>query len=632
MKSLPNGTLEKIKQLLPPTAVLIPTSPGTKIPKLKGWQNITLDETLPKPYQDDLQRSNIAVVVGRPSRGLCSIDLDYDELVPAFLALNPRLRSSLTTKGARGCNIWVQVVGDFPKGCAVQTKDGGKFGEWRADGMNTTIAGKHPDGHQYSFITEKPPAKIMFDDIIWPDDLKLPWLPELEEKYGQPFDLTAKGEIKDINQPFWAGLYMRENKVVFDPMMKQFFQYDHHSGAFEKITSAAIKTTIAERLLANDATHQRTDAKMGAVVKTLEGLAEEIGSFDNRPPSIHLANCMIQTSGGVIEKLGFSPSFKSRNQSPIIFDPNAKCPRFLNELIIPAVHPEDVELLQKMLGQVLLGKNPSQRFLILDGEAGRGKSQLLEVARLLCGEHNTTEIRTAHLSDRFELYRFIGKTLLTGADVKANFLQTEGAQVIKKLVGGDSLSPEGKGSNSDYSIKGDFNIWVISNSRLKVKLEGDVGAWRRRMIIVRYESPPPKKKIPYFAEMLINEEGSGILNWAIQGLIKLQNELDTFGDIQLTDRQQGLVDSLLSESDSLRHFLTARVVKASTYDITISEIVEAYAEYCPQMGWEPLPITVVHRQVESLMLELFQTAKSNSLDRSTGSAKGFRNVTLKGDL
>ena len=624
--NIPQNNYAKIKSLLPSTAVFMPSAYGTKIPKLKGWQNLTLDETLSQSYQDELSRSNIAVVVGRPSRGICSIDIDDDEAVPRFLALNPRLRSSLMTKGARGCNIWVQIIGKFPKGYKVETKDGEKFGEWRADGMNTIIAGKHPDGHQYSIITEKPPVQILFDDIIWLDDLVLPWETSLDEKYGEPFKHDLKThEIIDVNQPYWAGLYQRENRVIYDPDMHEFFQYDNFTGAFENITTAAIKTTIAERLQDNDATMQRTDAKLGAIVNTLKGQAEQRGAFDEKPNAIHLANCMIQISDGVIDKLPFSPSFKSRN-------PSAQCPRFLNELILPAVHADDVEIIQKMMGQALLGKNPSQRFLILDGLGGRGKTQLIEAIQGITGEHNATQLRTKFLADRFELYRFIGKTLLTGVDVKADFMQTNGAEVLKALVGGDTLSPEGKGSNDNYKIKGDFNVIIGSNTRLRIKLEGDISAWRRRMLIVRYEAPAPKKKIPDFGKLLVNEEGSGILNWAIQGLIKLQNELDEFGDIQLTERQQSIVDSLLSESDSLRHFLKSQVVKAKSYTLTIGEIIEAYAEYCPTMGWEALPITTIQRQIESLMLEEFQTAKSNSIETSNGSAKGFRNVALKGDL
>jgi hypothetical protein len=50
------------------------------------------------------------------------------------------------------------------------------------------------------------------------------------------------------------------------------------------------------------------------------------------------------------------------------------------------------------------------------------------------------------------------------------------------------------------------------------------------------------------------------------------------------------------------------------------------------MGWEAQPITVIQRQIESLMLEEFQTAKSSSIERDSGSQKGFRNVALKEDL
>ena len=60
----------------------------------------------------------------------------------------------------------------------------------------------------------------------------------------------------------------------------------------------------------------------------------------------------------------------SRNRSPIVFDENAKCDRFLNELLYPAVHPDDVVLIQKYFGLCLLGNNLIQRMLILDGRIG----------------------------------------------------------------------------------------------------------------------------------------------------------------------------------------------------------------------------------------------------------------------
>ena len=93
--------------------------------------------------------------------------------------------------------------------------------------------------------------------------------------------------------------------------------------------------------------------------------------------------------------------------------------------------------------------------------------------------------------------------------------------------------------------------------------------------------------------------------------------------------QDGVVDALLAESDSLRHFLTDRIERDEYLDLSVQEIVEAYAEYCPSKGWNPKPITVVYKELETLMLDLFRTSKSNSIKRDGKSVKGFRNVGFR---
>ena len=113
---------------------------------------------------------------------------------------------------------------------------------------------------------------------------------------------------------------------------------------------------------------------------------------------------------------------------------------------------------------------------------------------------------------------------------------------------------------------------VTSNTRLHVRLCGDVEAWRRRILIVRYEAPEPEKKIPDFGELLAREEGPGILIWCIAGLDMVLRDIDesSNGDIALSDRQTQIVDSLLAESDSLRFFLQRRVQKAKEDDFSLT--------------------------------------------------------------
>jgi phage/plasmid-associated DNA primase len=633
--------VQRLKRLLGNDVVLLPLPLGSKRPdpSSTGWQKTTIDNTLTAEYQARLEAGNIAVLMGDPSNGVCSIDIDVDEHVQPFLDLNPMLGGTLRSKGRRGCNIWVRMIDDYPRASALKTHDGAAWGEWRSTGNQTVIHGKHPDGMDYRLEVEARPIRIHFADIVWPDSLKLPWEKSLSDIYGPPVftESVRKGDVvTDINEGYWAGLYDRENIVLHDPDERAFYRYDERTGLFSVETADRIKTDISARMLEASRTDNipelvtfRRDSKLNAVVAQLRGIAEKPGAFENRPQVVHLANCVLRLTPDGLERHPFSPSFRSRNRSPIIYDLAAKCPRFLNELVIPAVKPDDVVLLQKMVGQALLGRNLVQRLMILDGLGGRGKTQLVGVIQHLIGAANSTELRTRHLGDRFELYRLRSRTLLTGVDVKPDFLSTEGASVLKGLVGGDWFDAEQKGGNGAFRLQGTFNVFVTSNTRLKIALKGDISAWKRRLLIVRYEAPPPARKIPDFADLLIAEEGAGILNWALEGLLKLREDISgPSGDIVLTDRQKGIVDGLLAESDSLRHFIENRVVIDYGSDLAVEEIVEAYAEYCPEVGWNPMHITEVQRDLPSLMLELFRTTKSNDIRRNDKARKGFRNVAF----
>ena len=70
------------------------------------------------------------------------------------------------------------------------------------------------------------------------------------------------------------------------------------------------------------------------------------------------------------------------------------------------------------------------------------------------------------------------------------------------------------------------------------------------------------------------------------------------------------------------------MVRDEESDLTSEEIKSAYAEFCADYGWNPLPNTVIERQLQDLMLKLFRTTKSNSIQRSGRSMRGWRKVRL----
>src|SRR4029077_12234725 len=102
---------------------------------------------------------------------------------------------------------------------------------------------------------------------------------------------------------------------------------------------------------------------------------------------------------------------------------------------------------QKYCGQCLLGRNLSQTMILLDGVPKSSKTTLALVMAEIVGSDNCTQLRTAHLDERFEASAFIGKSILIAPDVKADFLSLYGASILKSLIGGDRMTAEFKRSN-----------------------------------------------------------------------------------------------------------------------------------------------------------------------------------------
>ena len=633
--------LETIEQLLGAGTFFVPCIRGTKMPAVTYTQR-PFEATQTPAYRFALASGefNIAVYLGQMSGGLCALDFDRDEDLAAFLDANPALATTTRSRGSRGGMVWLRIEGEFPASCTTA-----QF-EWRANGRLSTIYGLHPKGMDYTLLVDSPPVVVKFADIQWPAGWELPWVVAAERdavaalarEYGQPFYTSKEGKVSGINERYWAALYARENRVLYDPDEKTFYRYEPDSGLWQSVTPESIREVISGRILeiSREARQftleiQITQTKLKAVVSALMGIAEKRGAFQGKERFIHVANGVVRFGDdGDVKFSGYAPEDYSRNKSPFAFDGEAECPRFLNELIYPAVNAADADLLQRWAGLALFGYNLPQRFMILDGTPNGGKGTLVRIIQALVGIENTYQLRTECLNERFETYRYRGKTLLIGPDVAGDFLMQKGASMLKVLVGGDPLSGEGKGSNGDFPMFGTFNIVMTCNSRLRIRLEDDAGAWRRRLLIVRYENTPPAKRILDFHVPLLRDEGSGILRWALAGFVKLQSEFAERGDFALTDAQRGRIDSLLAESDSLRLFVRDGLERHGYGDVTTGEFQQAYAEFCANKGWNALPITVVERNAADVMLDVWQVAKSHCIERDgRKSNRGWKGVRVR---
>ena len=459
----------------------------------------------------------------------------------------------------------------------------------------------------------------------------------VSESYGEPMFVSRDGKlITGLNERFWAGLIRKQHLLLHEPGEKRFYRYEESSGLWAAQSKASLVQLVCDTVHAETGGHsdcvkhaQLTFAN--AVVGHLAGMVEKPDAFSADPIGIHVANGFLVIDSDGITLRGFSPDFYSRNQSPIAFDPEALCPMFLEQVLYPALELDDIGLLRYCVGQCLLGRNLMQTILILFGPGGASKGTLSNVVQGLLGEHNCYELRTEHLVERFELFRYIGKSLLYGADVEPEFLRRQGAEALKKLVGGDLLSPEGKGSNEQINMRGVFNMIVTCNKRLSVRLAGDASAWRRRLRSIGFNPPrADRPSIVNFDRMLLEKEGPGILNWAVLGAVEVLRDKRANRTRQLTDAQKQRVEALLGQSDSMRLFLETCVERMPGSNLEKNDLLERYADFCGDNSWEPLSELAARKELNNRMLELFGSVERKS-SGSRSNQRGYSNVGFRGE-
>ena len=317
----------------------------------------------------------------------------------------------------------------------------------------------------------------------------------------------------------------------------------------------------------------------------------------------------------------------SRNRTDYDYVEDAVCPEYLERLLKPAMEQDDIDHFQQYVGQCLLGVNTSQTFIIMVGRAGGGKSSSVNIIEKLIKRKNCTELRLKHMDGRFETQRLMGKTLLTAKDVPSNFLNTPSAHMLKVLTGKDTVTVEHKGSNAASDVCCAFNAIITANNTLRVNVDGDTDAWRRRIILINFNNAPsPKDKIPNIDDYLLEREGEGILRWAVEGAMLL---LENGGKIKKSETQENKVNNLLQESDPLTDFVRKCLTPAKTDDVTTAELMEAFYSFCNERGWLLLPQRVVETRLPDYIYETFGLSKRTDIKRAGTNRRGYYGLKLK---
>lgn len=470
--------------------------------------------------------------------------------------------------------------------------------------------------------------------------------PKLAETLGEAVSETKEKRgvtvVRNVSQPFLAATLSEsaapETPTVYLPCEQEFYAYLPSDGIYAPQTEPALMTRLVD-LLSECARACRNHADTSAlefrlkeasfltgVLKHARGRLQVPDDFfaQGHIDIIPCANGMLRVADRRL--LPFAASYRRRSKLAVPFDPVARCPIFLDTVLRPQLASDDLDLLQRWFGLVMTGDNVSQTILMLTGPGGSGKGTTLNVLIGILGAAHSASLRADRLEERFETSSFLGKTLLYGPDVASDFLNNRAAAKLKSLTGGDLLTPELKNSNKRPSAFGRYNVVMDLNGRPGVWIDQDVEAWRRRLRLVTY-TRSVVDRTPGLSKHIVASEGSGVLNWALEGLDRLRDEN---WQMSVTDRQQAILDDMLLESESVRVFLADQIVEEPGATLTGAEASERYQRFCLARGWKPVSDRVFSSEIIPRIERHFGRARRNDIPTCAGSSvRGWKDIRLK---
>jgi len=347
------------------------------------------------------------------------------------------------------------------------------------------------------------------------------------------------------------------------------------TGSHWSVTSDDIACKQAYRWIAaaepRDATAENAKKAVSSAKLWLPDVVKESADI-----VIPCMNGYVQVKDGKVEltspdkSLGLKHSLICEFQPD--FGPATQFEKFL-EMILPdtAVRSR----VQEYIGYTLTSDARYQKAQLWLGSGANGKGVLANIVQKL--HRNTAAIRLDAL-DGFSLSVLLGASLIYVDEVpKARINE----QILKSLIAGEKIQIDRKYETPlSTHIRGK---WFVLGNHLPAITDHSIGFWRRWDIIPFNVTIKESERDPLLANSIIRTEMPGVLNWALEGLLRLQKR-GAF-EVTLPLAMHNILSDAKRESNSVQAWFEENDIVAShSLQSTKDEIYEHYREWSSRNG------------------------------------------------
>jgi putative DNA primase/helicase len=273
-----------------------------------------------------------------------------------------------------------------------------------------------------------------------------------------------------------------------------------------------------------------------------------------------------------------SPEYMFFNKIPVEYDPKADCPRirkFFSEIVNG---PEEVTVLEEVIGYCLYREYFITKALMLVGGGNNGKSTFLNLVKAFLGADNVSGRGLHEFEDnRFAKADLLGKLANIHADLPDRALYRTG--VFKMLTGRDWITAEKKFQPS-FSYQ-NYAKLLFSANKVPEALD-DTDAFFRRWIIINFPNTFDSEDAdPHILDKLATpEELSGLLNTALSRL----NDLLRKGGFSFSKSTDALREEYIRKSSPIASFVMDCLQIDSDAFIVKKDLFNVFADYCRGHG------------------------------------------------
>ena len=270
------------------------------------------------------------------------------------------------------------------------------------------------------------------------------------------------------------------------------------------------------------------------------------------------------------------PKYYATSQVAVSYNPNEKPEgAALEDWLQYAVeNREDREMMLEYFGYCLTRDTRQQKFLIIQGVGGTGKSTLIKLLEHMIGDENISHISLSELTERFAAIGLKDKQLNSCSELSGKELQDTAR--LKKITGEDVLRGEAKGKDA-ISFRSCAKLIFATNDLPLVKNEKNDGFYRRLLVLTMNRKPEAPQE-DFFEKLEM--ELPYFLHLCVDALERMYQH----GKIEVSPQSTEAIAQLRYESDPVEAFLMEQTDRKYGLQENRVSLHRAYLEYCMANG------------------------------------------------